>query len=37
MGYEIPAKYFKDLIDEADVDKDHEISYEEFINAMRKI
>jgi len=23
MGYEIPAKYFRDLIDEADIDKDH--------------
>lgn len=27
MGYQIPEKFFKELIEEADVDKDEEISY----------
>lgn len=37
MGYDIPDKFFKELIAEADIDKDNEISYEEFNQAMKKL
>ena len=37
MGYEIPDKYFKEMVAEADIDKDNEISFEEFNLAMKKL
>ncbi len=36
MGIEIPSKYLKEMISEADIDKDNEISFEEFVLAMKK-
>lgn len=35
MGFEVPAKFIGELIMEADLNKDGEISYEEFLLALK--
>lgn len=35
MGFEVPAKFINDLIAEADLNHDEEISYEEFLLALK--